>query len=218
MALLYGHRPLARAELKYLSPYEFTMYWEPQLLRYPCSPPENDKGTCEAYLTPAGVKKLSDQAGSELVPGIDYLVKEEGGDDWVPLEKVAGTASLRHEWILRRRRRPRAPQFKGCPLPKHRPGSSEQNAKIAMTYFHPWTLREEAWSDEHVPTLQNLKQGCDAWETALAQWLDGNIICEESRRYVSNFIAIYRLRPGQDDDDGMANPDDMLQDEPVYVD
>ena len=27
-----------------------------------------------------------------------------------------------------------------------------------MTYFHPWTLREDAWSDEHVPTLNNLKQ------------------------------------------------------------
>ena len=34
------------------------------------------------------------------------------------------------------------PQFKGCPFPKHKPGSAEQNAKISMVYFHPWTLRE----------------------------------------------------------------------------
>ena len=59
MALLYGHRPLAHAELKYLSPYEFTMYWEPQLLHYPRSRVENEAGLCEAKLTPAGVLKLT---------------------------------------------------------------------------------------------------------------------------------------------------------------
>ena len=111
------------------------------------------------------MKKLTALASSELVPGIDYVVKDEGGDNWVPLENVAATASLRDAWILRRRRRPRAPHFKGCPLPKHKPGSAEQNAKITMTYFHPWTLREAAWSDEHVPTLQELKQG---WEVLRA--------------------------------------------------
>ena len=37
MALLYGHRPMMNRELKYLSPYEFTMYWEPVLLQYPRS-------------------------------------------------------------------------------------------------------------------------------------------------------------------------------------
>ena len=97
-------------------------------------------------------------------------MKDEGGDNWVPLENIAATAGLRHEWILRRRHRPRAPHFKGCPLPKHKPNSAEQNAKITMTYFHPWTLRGEAWSDEHVPTLQNLKQGCDIGETALTEF------------------------------------------------
>jgi len=111
------------------------------------------------------VTKLTALASSDLVPGIDYVVKDEGGDDWVPLENIAATASLRHEWILRRRQRPMAPHFKGCPLPKHKPGSAEQNAKITMTYFHPWTLREAAWSDEHVPTLQQLKQGWDAWRS-----------------------------------------------------
>ena len=65
--------------------------------------------------------------------------------------------------------------------------------------------------------LQKLKQGCDAWETALTEWLDGNIMSEESRRYVSNFISIHRLRPGGEDEDGTANPDDMVQDEAVYV-
>ncbi len=48
VALLYGYRPLTNAELKYLSPYEFTMYWEPQLLRYPRSRGENKQEGFEA--------------------------------------------------------------------------------------------------------------------------------------------------------------------------
>ena len=51
----------------------------------------------------------------------------------------------------------------------------------------------------------------------MTHWLDGNIICEESKRYVSNFISIYRLRPGDDEDDGIANPDDLVEDEEVVV-
>ena len=217
VALLYGYRPLKNAELKYLSPYEFTMYWEPQLLKYPRSRGENNKEGFEATLTPEGLEKLAADADGALVAGIDYVVNESGGCDWVPLEKLAGTTALRHEWILRRRLRPRAPHFKGCPLPRHQPGSTEQNAKIAMTYFHPWTLREKEWSDQHVPTCHNLKRGCDAWDTALTEWLDGNIISEESRRYVSNFISIHRLRPGGDDGEGLANPDDMVEDEHICV-
>ena len=36
-------------------------------------------------------------------------------------------------------------------------------------------------------------------------------------RYVSNFIAIHRLRPGDDEQDGLANPDDLLEDEEIHV-
>ena len=217
MALLYGYRPMKTAELKYLSPYEFTMYWEPQLLRYPLSPTENNTEYTEATLTPVGLAKLAESQENELVSGVDYVVKETGGSDWVPLENLPGTTALRHEWILRRRLRPMAPHFKGCPLPKHQPGSGEQNAKIALAYFHPWTLREEEWSDEHVPRLRDLKRDCESWDTVLKEWLDGNIISEESRRYVGNFISMHRLRPGGGDDEGLANPDDMIEDEPVYV-
>ena len=86
-----------------------------------------------------------------------------------------------------------------------------------MVYFHPWTLRDKIWSDEHVPTLDNLKQGNETWEAAMIQWLDGNIISEESKRYVGNFISIHRLRPGDETEDAVPNPDDLVQDERVYV-
>ena len=89
--------------------------------------------------------------------------------------------------------------FKGCPLPKHQGGSSERNAKITMLYFHPWTL-QDAGSDEHVPRLENLKETAETWDAALRYWLDGRIISQESKRYVSNFISMHRLRPGDHDD------------------
>jgi len=88
------------------------------------------------------LQKLRQNPATSLIPGIDYVVKEQGDKDWQPFGNEPGTASLRHEWILQRRRRPMVPQFKGCPLPKHKRGSAEQNAKITMVYFHPWTLRE----------------------------------------------------------------------------
>ncbi len=65
--------------------------------------------------------------------------------------------------------------------------------------------------------MQKLKGECESWQSALTQWLDGNIICAESKRYVSNFISIHRLRPGDHDEDAMGNPDDMVEDEDVVV-
>ena len=72
-ALLYGHRPMAHRELKYLSPYEFTMYWEPQLLKYPTTLEENASGLCHAILTPVGECKVRLPGSAELVPVIDYV-------------------------------------------------------------------------------------------------------------------------------------------------
>jgi len=216
VALFYGHRPMGRAELLYLSPYEFTLYWEPHLLKYPRNGDEDGSGRCHAKLTAASEAKLRADGGEPLIPGVDYVVKECGGTDWVPLDNVPAMSTFRHEWILQRRRRPLVPHFKGCPLPKHCAGSSEQNAKITMTYFHPWTLRPE-WSDKHVPSADKLKGDCESWSSALTHWLDGNVISLESKRYVSNFISIHRLRPGEDEEDGLAIPDDMIDDEDVVV-
>ena len=215
-ALFYGHRPMNRTDLLYLSPYEFTLDWEPHLLKYPRNEKENGCVMSHAMLTAAGKAKLAANDNESLLPGVDYVVKECGGRDWVALDDVPAMSTFRHEWILKRRRRPRVPQFKGCPLPKHSAGSGERNAQITMTYFHPWTLRPE-WNDRHVPIAAKLKGDCESWSSALTHWLDGNIISLESKRYVSNFISIHRLRPGDDEEDGLANPDDMIEDEDVVV-
>ena len=76
-----------------------------------------------------------------------------------------------------------APQFKGCPLPKHTSDAGERNSRITMVYFHPWTLNTAFNDEQHVPLLSNLKKGFDTWEAALTYWLDGHVISEESKRY-----------------------------------
>jgi len=81
----------------------------------------------------------------------------------------------------------------------------------------PSLRKEHEWCDEHVPALSNLRKSSQSWEKALVCWLDGNIISEESKRYVSNFTSIHRLRPGDDEEEEVGNSDDLIDDEDVYV-
>ena len=78
---------------------------------------------------------------AELHAGMDYVVKEEGGDSWLPYPAGPGTDHVRHFWIIKRRPCMHAPTFMGAPIPHRRPGERERAAMITMSYFHPWTLR-----------------------------------------------------------------------------
>ena len=69
-----------------------------------------------------------------------------------------------------------------------------------MTYFHPWTLRAVDASDE-VPHGSGLRKTGETWQEALATWLDGGLLSQESKRYVGNFMAVHRVRPRDDDSD-----------------
>eukprot|EP00973_Karenia_brevis_P049867 6924239-Karenia_brevis.AAC.1 len=82
VATLYGQRPRCE-EIWYLSPYEFVTYWEPVLLRYPTRERDNQNEAFHATLTDDGVAKVqerrrsaNDETAQELIPGIDYVVKE----------------------------------------------------------------------------------------------------------------------------------------------
>ena len=86
-----------------------------------------------------------------------------------------------------------------------------------MTYFHPWTLLAE-YGDNFVPAVNSLRGDFTSWDAAMRVWLDGHILCEESRRYINNFLAMHRVRPSNaEEDDEAANSDDMLNDEDVQV-
>ena len=57
VAILYGQRPKDPC-MWYLSPYEFVMYWEVELLSYPLSLRGAKDPRHHAHLTDAGIKKL----------------------------------------------------------------------------------------------------------------------------------------------------------------
>ena len=151
VAVLYGQRP-THAAVWYLSPYEFVTYWEPTLVSYPTCIEEVEKGRHHVEMTAVGLAKLKDKSGEDLIPGTDYLVREDTTAEcmpsWLPYPDTPSTQYFRHTWILARRRRPVAPSFAGAPVPRHRAGETNRSCAIVMTYFHPWTLRasDERWS------------------------------------------------------------------------
>ena len=110
MSVLYGERPLD-SEVWLLSPYEFVTHWEPALTSFPQSLADADDERHHVVLTPHGRHQLCMQAEhnetAALEPGIDYVIKEEGGDDWIPYPAGTSTDYFRHSWIIRRRRRSR---------------------------------------------------------------------------------------------------------------
>ncbi len=219
VALLCGHRPMCSDAVLYLSPYEFVTHWEPVLLQFPRSLAEDAAGTCHAALTAEGIVALRKRAAGETIdlqPGVHYLVREQSDGSWIPFDDRPATAALRHTRVLQRRRRPPAPTFYAAPLPHHGPGQGERNALITMTYFHPWTLCEAA-AVEHVPHPRDLKNGSETWQEALQVWLEGRVLCQEARRYKSNFIAVHRVRPTGDEDAGLDNSDDLMTDEELEV-
>ena len=108
------------------------------------------------------------------------------------------------------------PSFAGSPLPSHRPEEEARAASIVMSYFHPWTLRVSDATD-HVPFAGNLRKSTETWQEAMSVWLDGNIVCEEARRYVGDFLSVHRMRPVDDDASGADNSGDILSGEDVVL-
>ena len=122
-AMFYGQRPkyevrdtaketaATYSPLWHLSPYEFVMSWEPQLVSYPLSLLDRNSSRHHAYLTVTGaekVKKRRVDETTELIAGVDYKVKP-GGLGWRAFPDTASTEHFRHTWVLVRRRRPKTP-------------------------------------------------------------------------------------------------------------
>ena len=51
----------------------------------------------------------------------------------------------------------------------------------------------------------------------MAQWFDGQILSEECKCYINNFLLVTRVRP-EDDEDEIANSDDLISDDELFVD
>ena len=141
-------------------------------------------------------------------------MKDEGGESWLPYPEGPSTDHFRHIWVIQRRACMHAPAFIGAPIPHRRPGETERAAMITMTYFHPWTLRAADELDGHVdeqqsvvPYAGNLRPQDATWEVTLSMWLDGNVVSQESARYVHNFLSVFRVRPRDQDEDVRSDED-----------
>ena len=100
-----------------------------------------------------------------------------------------------------------APTFTGAPIPHRRAGEAERAAMITMSYFHPWTLRAADEETSIVPYAGNLRPVDATWEMSISMWLDGNVVSQESARYVSNFLSVFRVRPRDQDEDARSDED-----------
>lgn len=150
--LMYGHRG-NDPRIHHLSPFEFTRHWNVKLLRYPTSMQDVMDPSCHVHVLESGLHKLRAKTASgelDLIAGEDYTVKDGTGEAWIPFPDVAATLRFPHTWIMVPLRRPVVPVFGGCPMPEHRAGNTERNARIILSYFRPWTL-DGASAMAHVP-------------------------------------------------------------------
>ena len=102
------------------------------------------------------------------------------------------------------------PSFHGAPQPKHRPGEEERNAMLLMAYFRPFSLLAD--DDVDVPHVAHLKKDEETWAEAAASWLNGGLSCDESKRYVQNFMNVVDMRPVTEED-APRHDDDLFSDE-----
>ena len=120
---LYGHRPKDCAELWYLSPFEFMIYWSVSPAKYSWQQ-DVDNDEFPAKLTESGrmkIQKHKDYASPILISGEDYVLKTWDPlihHTWAPLPDNDYTQEYRHDWVFVRNLRPRDPTFSGCPMPR----------------------------------------------------------------------------------------------------
>ena len=198
-AQAYGHRP-RDARVWHLSPYEFTMYWDCIPMTMPFSRAEwqqHPKDHWDVVVTTQGEAKLAaartDAGVVRLVPGVDVRRRDtKANERQIFFDSAAGRA-LQHGWYLCRRVRPLAPHFANSPVPSKWAEEPERNAKLLVTYFRAWT-KNKAQGDADVVYVATLRQEGKSWEESLRAWLL-SLPCEETKRYVGNFLSVYRVRP-----------------------
>ncbi|CAL1148725.1 unnamed protein product [Cladocopium goreaui] len=215
---VYGHRPAA-SEVWWLSPYEFVAEWAVTLARVPTTQREwnhEEKSSWDVTLTPAGIQEMQRQTDPDkkiqLQPERDYQLTVPWTPNRIGLQETTATKQLRHRCYLQRRIRPCCPHFENSPVPLQKESPREANARLTITYFRAWTL-QASMASGNVPFVGRLKAAEATWVDALRMWLT-HLPCEETKRYVGNFLSVYRVRPSGAED---ANSDDSGVDEPLLV-
>ena len=175
-----------------------------------------DKSSWDIELTHAGLKLINNEANKEkklsLQPQLHYRLSVTPSNDRILLGSTTATERLQHQCYLQRRMRPCCPHFETSPVPVHKADAAETNARLTMTYFRAWTLNAPAAS-ANVPFAGHLKLPGETWVAAMRLWLL-HLPCEETKRYVGNFLSVYRVRPTNVEE---GNSDDSGVDEALVV-
>ncbi|CAJ1413430.1 unnamed protein product, partial [Effrenium voratum] len=213
----YGARGRA-AQVYELCAFEFARHFRFQQAKRPftLAPMTGELSGYHAALTDAGAAKLDRSARANLQPGVDYKIREEGGEDWLPLGRGALAQKFRHDWVLAPRSRPHVPVVQGA-----LGGRSEVDyARCVLLLFCPWTTHPDDASAA-VPYLGDLcKLGETDWRRALRRRLIlRGFPTEEVKLFALNFCFVYCLpRELRPDQHLQENSDNEVQDEPVFFD
>jgi hypothetical protein len=111
-------RPLS-CQVHGLSFYEFARHYQMKQAWHPLTAPAHEAHMlkpemCEAKLTEAGILKISSSIRPKLLAGLDYEIREEGGEGWRPLGQSIHAQPYRHDWVIARRKRPNVPVIYGA--------------------------------------------------------------------------------------------------------
>ena len=89
-------------------------------------------------------------------PGRDYQVRGEVNlkPDVVVFPLIEGMDSFRHQWILRRRKRPIVPAPTHTPMPD-KASDKDDKCRLLSLYMRPWVL-DRRFASRHVPHITNL--------------------------------------------------------------
>ncbi|CAJ1379302.1 unnamed protein product [Effrenium voratum] len=195
----YGARGRA-AEVRELCAFEFARHFLFKLAKRPFALEQLSERRDEGFhasLTRAGAAKLGGNPEAVLLPGADYEIHEEGGEDWLPLGGGVAVA----QGALGGR-------------------SEEDYAKRVLLLFCPWTSHPDDASAA-APFLADLcKFGKSDWRRALRRRLIlRGFPTEEVKQFALNFCFVYclprELRPEQH---LQENSDNEVQDEGVRFD
>ena len=178
-----------------LSPYEFARHFWFKMASHPwtdaaCKAHDDDPDKYHAKITDTGFQKLCASRKPQLIPGLDYQIREEGGDDWTPLGHGELAQAYRHDWRVVVRPRPYVPVIYGALGSKD---LDEQALKILVLFF-PWVNAPEDASGG-APLLSDIRApDMRDWRHALrARILQRGFPTEEVKRFALNFCFVYYL-------------------------
>ena len=188
--MAYGGRG-QHPQVHQLCAYEFVMHYQIKQARHPYSNSMQEKArdNYEAELTQTGLQKVGVR-NSKLEPETDYAIREEGGEDWLPLGKGVFMKAYRHDWMVARRRRPHVPVIFGAQSSRT---MEEQAMRILLLYF-PW-VTDASEASPAVPFINDL------WQPSMKDWTEALLShvsrigypTQEVKRLVLNFVFTHCL-------------------------